>query len=255
MIDFNTDFKILPISAIHSDLGYQREINGKVREIISNFDPDRFDPIKVNKRSNGVYYVVDGQNRTQAVREIDGDNGMIPAIVLHGNTAEREAELFEKQDDGVKKLTVADKFKAAYFRGEEDAVNLKRATEAEGIECDYMKKGTRNGAIVCYVMANRILKTHGEVFYRRVLKNLVDAWDGDKVSLGANFIGGMAKFLETYPDIKDKEIVKSLKRYDCGVVNSQAKISQMGGVSRFAREFLRLYNKGRSKGMLEDRIV
>lgn len=254
-IDFNTDFKMIPISSLHSDVGYQREINGKVREIISTFDPDRFDPIKVNKRGNGVYYIVDGQNRTQAIRELAGDNCLIPAIVLHGNTAEREAELFEKQDDGKKPMTIADRYKAAYFRREPSVVELKRCTEAEGIECDYAKKTSKSGAIVCYAVAHSVLEKHGEIHYRRVLKILVDAWNGDKVSLSGNFIGGMSKFLEIYPDIDDRKLASALKKVDCGIVNSQAKISRMGGMNRYAREFLRAYNKGKTKGALEDKIV
>lgn len=254
-IDFNTDFKMIPISALHSDVGYQREINGKVRTIVSEFDPDRFDPIKVNKRGNGIYYIVDGQNRTQAVRELAGDNCLIPAIVLHGNTAEREAELFEKQDDGKKGMTVPDKFKAAYFRKEKSVVELKRCTEAEGIECDYTKKASRNGAIICFAVAHSVLEKHGEIHYRKVLKILVDAWNGDKVSLSGNFIAGMSKFLETYPNIDERKLASALKKVDCGIVNSQAKISRMGGINRYAREFLRAYNRGKTKGALEDKII
>ena len=85
--------------SIHTDrltsgLPYQRPVNPKeVERLIREWDERLLDPITVSFR-DGKFYVVDGQHRISAMREMNGGRGiMVNCKVYNGLTYEQEADL------------------------------------------------------------------------------------------------------------------------------------------------------------------
>lgn len=99
--------------SIHTDrltsgLPYQRPVNPKeVERLIQEWDERLLDPITVSFR-DGKFYVVDGQHRISAMREMNGGRGiMVNCKVYNGLTYEQEADLCYKLDKAKKRLSLS----------------------------------------------------------------------------------------------------------------------------------------------------
>lgn len=252
---FPMETKKIKAGLISSDMRYQRRVSGRVKHIASNYDTNKLNAIIVSQRNDGTFWVIDGQHRLQATILRLGKEEKLLAIVYHGMTPEDEAEMFASQHDNVKAPTKAEFFKAKAFAGDKDVIRLREATEAEGIECDFTDGHKSDGKLKAYGAAYQVFMTYGEMPYRRVISTLVDAWGGSYESLGANFIKGMALFLSTYPEVSTSKLSSALKKVSPQEITRESKVSSSGGVKRFARQFLRVYNKGRRNGALEDKII
>lgn len=257
---FEFEFKYVKIGLISSDSYYQRKLTPTVKAIASDFDWNKFRPVVLSRRDDGSYWVMDGQHRTQGAFLALGAEEVIPAIVYYGLTRKEEAEMFAHQYDNVRQLTKGEFFKAELFAGNEDIRKFKEATEAEGIECDFSRRSKGDGYIVCYGAAFDVFTKVGEIPYRNALSVLVDAWNGEATSLSANFVRAMSLFLSTYSNeiqtkaLKLKDLADALKNVSPKEIEREAKLSRVGGVTRYAKQFLRVYNKRRTTRRLEDRL-
>lgn len=246
----------IPVKDIGSDMRYQRQVSARVKRIASEYDENKLGVIVVSQREDGTYWVIDGQHRVQATLQKKGENATLLALVYYGMTPKDEAVMFATQHDNVKAPTKGEFFKAQMFAGNEDVIRFKDATEAEGLECDFSDGHKRDGALICYAAAFNIFMSRGEVRYRKVLSVLVDAWGGDGDSVTANFVKGMDIFLNVYEnDVSTKKLVDSLKKVSPAQIERESKMIQEGGAKRYARQFLRVYNKRRGTRKLEDKIV
>lgn len=252
---FPMETKMVKVGLISSDMRYQRKVSARVKQIASNYDPNKLNAIILSQREDGSYWVIDGQHRTQATVLVHGKDVKLLSIVYHDMTPEEEADMFACQHDNVKAPTKGEYFKAKMFAGDKDIRGFKEATEMEGVECDFDNRTKKDGSLVSYGAAFDVYMTVGEIPYRRVLSTLVDARGGDKDSLTSNFIKGMNIFLQTYPEVNTKKLATALKKVSPSVIEREARVSNTGGAKRFARQFVRTYNKGRKNGKLEDKIV
>lgn len=252
---FATETKHIKAGLISSDMRYQRKVTGRVKRIASNYDPNKLNAIIVSQRADGTFWVIDGQHRLQATVLKCGKDTKMLCIVYYGMTPEEEADMFASQHDNVKAPTKGEFFKAKAFAGDKDVIRFKEATEAEGIECDFGVGRKTDGKLSALGAAYEVYMTYGEIPYRRVLQVLADSWGGDGDTLTANFIRGMSIFMRTYPDIDTEKLSKALKKVSPSEIEREAKVSSSGGAKRYARQFLRVYNKGRRANALEDKII
>lgn len=105
--------------------------------MLDNWDSNKCDPITVNYRSDGFYYVINGQHRTEAAKA-KGVNQIVCDVFV-GLTLKEEADLFAGQYDGTTKLNPIDSYRANIIRGEEIDTLIKEICDKYGVSVTYDK--------------------------------------------------------------------------------------------------------------------
>ena len=119
-------YEQVPIDRLIVDETYQRPLTPFWRKVASNFNPALLSPLVVSLRDEGVFVVVDGQTRLQALRSMGAE--WAPCMVFNGD-AEEEAELFALFQSERKGIRPYLRFRALLRAG--DAVSLAIAKEVE----------------------------------------------------------------------------------------------------------------------------
>lgn len=113
----------LPISVMHVDHHYQRPADPRwVTTIARNFDPDLLDVFKVNLRSDGTYWLINGQHRLRALRAKEMHDAVVCCDLYTGLTVAEEAKLFTETQALTKRISVRDRWRAR--KAEQDPVTL-----------------------------------------------------------------------------------------------------------------------------------
>ena len=147
-------FAVVALEELHIDESYQRSLQNHVKIIARDWNPTKCDPLKINFREDGNFYVWDGQHRLEAAR-LRGIKYLLCDITV-GLTQEQEAELFGCQGVGIKKPDPYDIFKANVCAGEEIDTAIKNMCD------DYDLLVNRNnkkaGNLSCLTLARDIFK-------------------------------------------------------------------------------------------------
>lgn len=132
---------------------YQRPLQRNFKHILDNWDNDKCDPITVNYRSDGFYYVIDGQHRTEAAKA-KGINQLVCNVFV-GLSLKEEADLFAGQYDGTTKLSPIDSYRANIVRGEMIDSLIKSVCDKYGISVAHEKAPRTLGSLT---IIRRIVK-------------------------------------------------------------------------------------------------
>ena len=128
----NKIFCCIPVKLLRIDHEmYQRPLQKSFKYLLDNWDSDKCDPITVNYRSDGFFYVINGQHRETAA-EMLGITQIVCDVFV-GLTLKEEAELFVSQYDGNTKLNPIDSYRANIIRGEEVDTLIKEVCDKYGI--------------------------------------------------------------------------------------------------------------------------
>lgn len=214
----NKVFLDIPLESIRIDHEmYQRPLQKHVRKIAKDWNEDKCDPLMVNYRSDGYFYVIDGQHRTEAaiMRGIES----LVCVVFVGLSIKEEADIFTEQNEGTKKLTPFDTFKANICRGESIDTQIKEVCDKYGIKV--VKQNTIK-TLKSVTTAREIVRLHGKENLDWIFDLMKDAgWDAYKetysdgfmasinnikVSCGENLKDIRAKLLDLFKDSTPKEI-------------------------------------------------
>ena len=134
----NKIFCCIPVKLLKIDHDmYQRPLQKSFKHLLDNWDNNKCDPITVNYRSDGFYYVINGQHRTEAAKA-KGINQIVCDVFV-GLTIKEEAELFAGQYDGTTKLNPIDSYRANIIRGEEVDTLIKEVCEKYGVSVTHDK--------------------------------------------------------------------------------------------------------------------
>lgn len=134
----NKIFCCIPVKLLKIDHEmYQRPLQKSFKYLLDNWDGNKCDPITVNYRNDGFYYVINGQHRT-IVAEMLGINQIVCDVFV-GLTLKEEAELFVGQYDGTTKLNPIDSYRANIIRGEEVDTLIKEVCEKYGVSVTHDK--------------------------------------------------------------------------------------------------------------------
>lgn len=124
----------LSVGEIKVDHRYQREqlIRQKLLDIASQFKWTAFGTIVVMQRSNGDYFVVDGQQRLSAAK-LRGDILDVPAIVFQSDGPDHEARAFLDLNTRRAAVRATDKFRAASRAGVEPERTIDKWLSSNGL--------------------------------------------------------------------------------------------------------------------------
>ena len=147
-------FAIIPLDELHIDESYQRSLQNHVKVIARDWNPTKCDPLKVNYRADGFFYVWDGFHRDMAA-QLRGIKYLLCDITV-GLTQEQEAELFGCQGVGIKKPDPYDIFKANVCAGEEIDTAIKNMCDNYDLIVNRNSKTAGN--LSCLTLARDIFK-------------------------------------------------------------------------------------------------
>lgn len=117
---------LLNVDELNIDHTYQRPADPyHIAAMAANFDLKRLFRIAVNRRPNGKYYIVDGQQRTGAIKLLGGDY-MIDCVVYHLATIEEEAALYYYLNWDRKNPNSFDRWRARLALGDPDIMRIQR---------------------------------------------------------------------------------------------------------------------------------
>jgi len=249
---YTTDYAHLQLStaALRSSQKYQRRVRQeRVQQIIDNFNPLYLDEIIVSFR-DGAYYVVDGQNRIAAFKQMNkGAHCKVNCKVYSGLTYEQEAEMFFHLDNIRGKLKYNEKIQARKESGDPDIQNIARIMSRHGLE--WKLNGAGAGGDNAVSSSRTVVDCHdkyGPYVLDTGFGLLVKTWGGDGQSLSAPFIKGICLFVHTYAKDADQDVfVQKLSKFTPGEIKTFARQETIVDRQdmKYARVFLAKYNYNR----------
>jgi len=147
-------FAVVALDELHIDKSYQRSLQNHVKIIARDWNPTKCDPLKINFRADGFFYVWDGQHRLEAAK-LRGIKYLLCDITV-GLTQSQEAELFGCQGMGIKKPDPYDIFKANVCSGEEIDTAIKEMCDEYDLLVNRNNK--KSGNLSCLTLARKIFE-------------------------------------------------------------------------------------------------
>lgn len=233
-----------------SNEAYQRDINGaKVKQIVQNFDERQLRPIVVSSR-DGNFYVIDGQHRVVALRELK-----IPTIeseIYYGLTREEEALMFYQLNTNTRKSSPHESFNALLMADDEVARKVKEIASKYAFK---IEKGARDNCIAAVTKIQSIYKKYGYSLLDMTLMICREAWNGDTECLQSKFLGGLAAFISIYQNDRNfsyRNAVDKFRKVSANVVLREANAdgSTTSGDVQMMNVLRKYYNRGVKKNQL-----
>ena len=256
------NFVLLPVGRININHMYQRDaVQSLIKNIISNFDYHKVNPIKCVYR-DGSYYAFDGQNTTLALTMLFGAKYKAPVMIYDDiGSPDEEAKLFEEinQKSYRKATTIADEIKSKLFREEPVATAIRKIARSVGTDIACGETKGKSGYIPAslFKTLEYIYENEGSPILTEVLSIICGAWKFDKYAYKPQIIKGLVVFVKAYPDMYNKHsLIDRLNAVDGGArsVYMTWQLSIDKSVKIIAREILAIYNKRTSVNRLPDRI-
>lgn len=160
-------FVSIPLEDIRVDTSYQRPIRDHIKLLTREWNCKKCDPLKVNYRDDGFFYVWDGQHRREAA--IAKGIEYLLCDVTIGLTREQEAELFGCQGNGIKKPDPYDIFRANVCAREKVDTSIKEMCDKYDLD---VSRSKRPGSLSCLTLARDIFRRGDQELFEWVLELL-----------------------------------------------------------------------------------
>jgi hypothetical protein len=248
--DMEVDLDILHVDHEH----YQRGVRPEhVAKIINEYNPLLMEPPLVNIRDDGVWYVMEGQHRVIALRELraQGKHGIGPTTrcrVFVGLSLAEEALIFNMQD-ARRPLTPIERFRAGLVSGREPYVSVNARVEACGWEVARYPKDGGNTKIDAINALIRLVENYEGTMLERVLTTARDAWGLDRAPTHS-IMAGMAQFFTWYEkDINEKQFLERLREMGRDALTQEAEkrrvLDHVDSRSAVGMTLVNIYNYNR----------
>jgi hypothetical protein len=147
---------LLNVDNLKIDHTYQRPADPyHIASMAANFDLKRLFRIAVNKRPDGSYFVIDGQQRVSAIKLLGGDY-LIDCVVYNLATVEEESALYYHLNWDRKNPSSFDRWRARLALGDPDIIRIQK-------ELDYADlRLAKSGEALRTIKAVGILQTWAE---------------------------------------------------------------------------------------------
>lgn len=220
----NKVFLEIPLSLMRVDHEmYQRALQRHVRTIAKNWNDDKCDPPMVNYRNDGYFYLIDGQHRFEAaaMRGLDS----LVCCVFVGLSIKEEADLFTEQNEGTKKLSPFDTYKANLCRGEHIDTQIQEVCNKYGIK---VEPGAGIRKLKSVTIARKIVRCSGKDTLDWIFGLIsMCGWNNFKDTYGADVLQALYNVSTNYHD--DLDDVKN-KLVEFFQVSSPSEIAALGNV-------------------------
>jgi hypothetical protein len=198
----------------------QREAKPKdISDLASRFNPDLMG-IPVVSYRDGIYWIVDGQHRTMALKQTlgeDADEWEFVAEVYEHLTEAQEAALFLELNHK-KSVNAFDNFKVGVTAGLPEPCDIERIVLAHGLR---VSQDRQQGSISAVGALESVYRKHGSKVLASTLTIMSSAWDA--TVWDAFLIRGIALFCNRYATrISQPRLIKRLSEYPYGVKGIKA---------------------------------
>lgn len=203
----------IPLEKMHVSSLAQRDLNrARVDRIAASFDCEQIGTPTVNERDN-KFYVIDGQHRIEALRDIGWGDQQIQCWTYVGLTEEEEAEKFLKLND-VLAVNAFAKFRVGVRAGRVAECDIDRIVRAQGLVVTQDR--SIDGAIAAVGTLTRIYHRAGAAVLARTLRIIRDAYGSP--GLEAAVLDGVGLVCGRYNgDLQDELAVLKLSGVKGGV--------------------------------------
>ncbi len=181
----------------------QRPFNPKwAKEIAENFDPEKFDPVRVMMpNGNGIYHICEGQHRVGGIRILWGDDQLVPCLVAQTSDPARAAEIFLGNSADRHNISRIAKFKVSVTAQRTEEVTINKIVR----HCGYRVEGSHTQDCIAAVDALKFVYRKGAKTLDRTLYILRQTWGGDPAGVSAPLIKGYGAFICEFSDSIDWE--------------------------------------------------
>lgn len=184
------------VNGLRTDMSYQSPVKeNQVKKIVKNFDPQSVDSIVVSRRSNGFYYIVDGQHRVEALRRLNITQ--VLAKIHSDLTVEEEAKLYRDINTRPTKSPKS-MAKASIKHGDEHAIRIMNTVNATGMQIDFDNQNATVGYIGAYRSLERIVKDYGDLGLIETISFIKRVYGNESKYFQGFVMEGFAKFLANY---------------------------------------------------------
>ena len=254
-------FQRIHISQLHVDPIVQRALDPhRAQQIANKFDPSSTGALIVNHRSDGKYFIIDGQHR-HAAAVLTKYDGKLNCVVHEGLSLDREAALFLALNDS-KLVQAVDKFRMRVLARDPAAL------EVNDIIDRYGWKVAQSNSSACFAAVAAIEKVYnGAGVYaagaahpelvQAVMFTITKSWG--HVALGGHsmIVGGLGQVFARYAGKVDLEKLthEMSKTRPVDLVSRAKGIKDgQGGTvaAAMAKVLVGLHNKGRRTNKLPD---
>lgn len=200
MNGYNGTFELVDPRTIIFDRHYQRQAKKLlIQQIATSPSWEAFGVPVCFKRSNGMLYCADGQQRISGVLQSARPPKLVPVVWFDiGDDVADEASVFGMINEWRKALQPLEKHKAKIVAGDEAALAMERAVAQAGYTIDYGSgSGSANARTIQAVAAlawiyNRI----GEEGVLQTLTCIRESWPNDETGPKRHYLRGVAELIE-----------------------------------------------------------
>ena len=206
--------KVLSLSSLNTDSSYQRDVKGKHKKIVAEFNEEALGIPLIGEREDGTLWIVDGLQRITALRKMGKKE--VRCEVFASNGPNHEAEVFKLVNMNRTRLTPSEEFRALLTAGDKLAWGIKEAVEAEGFTVRLIGKSNQGGTtseaderaarqLTCINTLVGIARHNGTDPIRFTLRTIARAWPGDRNGPHNIIVGGLAAYFIRRDGIVDEE--------------------------------------------------
>ncbi len=245
----NVNFEKIPIKNLVSNQQYQRNLSMKhVQKAAAHFNTYQINPVKVSRR-DGINYVFNGQHTIEIVALVSGSRETpVWCMVYEDLKYSEEADIFANQLKFTKPLLPYEIFMANIEAGSDEQILIKDLVESFGLE---IVPSAHPGGICAVSALEEIFEKQGYETLSRILGLVIATWEGAPMSLSANVLKGLAKFLSAYGDeIKDEAFKDKLSQISIKELSRNAKDRRSGSLG-FAEAMVIAYNSRKTHGVIK----
>ena len=243
----NVHFELIPIKNLVSNQDYQRGISIKrVKQGVENFDLYKVNPVKISQR-DGQNFVIDGQHTIEMVATVSGSRDTpVWCMIYDDMDYIIEADLFARQQEGVKPLTPFEIFNANIEAQNDIQLFIKDLVESYGLRVTSQKCP---GGICAISSLESIYKKYGFSVLDRTLNLCIGTWESEPNSLSASMLKGIALLVNAFGDELMNDVFKDkLGNYSAKEIIRLAKERRSGSMG-YAEAMLTEYNKKMKHGL------
>ena len=243
----NVHFELIPIKNLVSNQDYQRGISIKrVKQGVENFDLYKVNPVKISQR-DGQNFVIDGQHTIEMVATVSGSRDTpVWCMIYDDMDYIIEADLFARQQEGVKPLTPYEIFNANIEAQNDIQLFIKDLVESYGLKVTSQKCP---GGICAISSLESIYKKYGFSVLDRTLNLCIGTWESEPNSLSASMLKGIALLVNAFGDELRNDVFKDkLGNYSAKEIIRLAKERRSGSMG-YAEAMLTEYNKKMKHGL------
>lgn len=202
----------VPIEKMKVSAIAQRSINpNRVEHLALNFDLEQLGTPTVNERDD-AFYLIDGQHRVEALREIGWGDQQIQCWTYVDLTDEQMADKFDRLND-VLTVHAFDKFRVRVTANRPDETEIDRIVRSQGL---VVSRDKIPGAIGAVGTLRRVYNRADGPTLGRALRIIRDAY-GD-TGMEAPVIDGISHLCQRYNgDLNDDQAVLKLGNAHGGV--------------------------------------